>query len=603
MLPMATKEIIPETKAYTNFKGLGGIPVTMEQIEEELAKWPLDGLLGYLAIVSIDAINKGQDFFDPRHQAGYLNQAIVDDFPAALPYASNMYAPGRVPHTGGRHLFIHELNLARLAHLAILHATVESRTETICYDLTRRVCRLLLIINDLSPGERVNMETILRSLVERRNLALEWLRYNQFNRFFNSRHVTMAKLARQQILLLDILPKFFKETEMAFCDATKGVSLKRYFEILALIVSHVYEAMKPGKQWFQKQVLTSKLKGGVREVDLIFQRWTRTPDEYRERFNTWSLSRPLSGMEWFDFVPLRETPLIEARPDEFVCPVLPFLLAKIEDDPYFILSDYLGNQSDFQKAIGLAYEQYAAGLVERISRGDSGGAWAYEHSPMIKKNNQLADDYLQRGKIGICFEHKGGRPGTDFLRGGKGDRLLGPVESVLERLDQKEVISFKEGVDSDNGVLTRGIWQQCMHGADLVSWAEGKNGERPSVLWPIITSLSNIQIDNVAYLLYITPLIEVAQLYKDNYWQKPQWLHVADLEALASLSEKGKLNLAALLQQKSKLREDKRFDVFLYEQFSGKDTIDKNLLDKFGKLCEDTMVTFFEEVLQPINTS
>ncbi|MDP1993443.1 MAG: hypothetical protein Q8K00_20705 [Syntrophales bacterium] len=598
---MDTKEIFPETKAYTSFKGLGGMPVTMEKIEEELAKWPLDGLLGFLAIVSSDAINKGQDFFDPRQQAGYMNQAIVDDFPASLPYVSNMYAPGRVPHTGGRHLFIHELNLARLAHLAILHATEGSRTETICYDLTRRVCRLLLIINDLSPGERVKTETILRSLVERRNLALEWLRYNQFNRFFNRRHVTMAKLARQQILLLDILPKFFKGTETAFQDATNGVSLRRYFEILALILSHVYEGIKPGKQWFQKQVINSKLKGGVREVDLIFQRWTRTPDEYRERFSNWSSSCPLSGLEWFDFVPLRETPLIEARPDEFVAPVLPFLLAKIEDDPYFILSDYLGNRRDFQKAIGLAYEQYAAGLVERISRGDSGGAWAYEHSPVIKTNNQLADDYLQRREIGICFEHKGGRPGTEYLRGGKGDRLLGPVESVLVRLDQKEVISFKEGVNLDEGILTRGMWQQCIHGVDLVSWAEGKNGERPSVLWPIITTLTNLQIDNVVYLVYITPLIEAAQLYKDNYWQKPQWIQIADLEALASLSEKGKLNLSALLQKKSQLHKNKRFDVFLYEQFDGKDTIDKNLLDKFGKLCEDAMVTFFEELLEPIN--
>jgi hypothetical protein len=584
-----------QTQPYTSFKNLGGTSVSQEEVEAEVARWPLDGLLGCLAMLSLDAVQKGQDFFDARHQGPYLNLAIVDDFPSLLQDASKMYAPGRVPITGGRHIFIHELNMARLAHIAMFNGKEGSVTAEIGYDLSRRACRLLLILNDLSPGGDIQIETIRNSLVERRKFSLEWLRYHQFNRFFNSVYASMAKLARQRILLLQILPDFFRDTERAFYEATGGVSLKRYFEILAVLLSHVYYQMKPTKHWIRKQEFTAQLKAGSADIDLIMRRWTRTPQEYRGAFTEWTSSRPQSGAPGFDFVPLREAPLIEARPDELVCPVLPFLLAKIEDDPYFILSDYLDNPQELQRAIGLAYQVYAARLVERISKSDSAGVWNYQSCPTVRENVELADDYLQKGDIGVCFEHKGGRPGTDFLRGGGGDQVLGPHDEILDRLDRREPVNCKEGRDRDNGVLTRGMWQQSLHGPELVSWAERKMGNTPREIWPILTHFCNLLIDEVVDPLYMDPLIEVGQLYHDNFWRKPQWLHIGDLEALATLAEQGSLDLAALLSRKSAKYKYARFDVFLHEQFRGKRTIDSALMDEAVTLLKEVEITFWTE--------
>ncbi|MDD5008305.1 MAG: hypothetical protein PHU49_12845 [Syntrophorhabdaceae bacterium] len=569
----------------------------MEQVEEEVSQWPLDGLLGFLAMLSLEAVHNGQDFFDPRYQGEYLNLAIVDDFPAVLPRVPTMYAPARIPFTEGQHVFIHELNMAQLTHISVLKAR-EGCVTDFNYDLRRRICRLLLIMNDVFNRKNTPVETIRRSLVERRQFALEWLRYHQFNRFFNSAFSTMAKLARQRILLLKILPKFFKDIEEAFRDATQGVNLQRYFEILTLIVSHVYYEVKPGKHWFQKKSFTSQLKANAEEVELIMRRWIRTPEQYRERWTEWKSSHPSPGFTGFDFVCLRETPLIEGRPDELVCPVLPFLLAKIEDDPFFILSDYLGNPSEFQTAIGEAYQQYAASLVERIGKNDPSGTWSYQPSPTIKGNIELADDFLQRDKTAVCFEHKGGRPGTDFLRGGEGDRLLGPSDIILKKLDRKESVTHREGRNHDEGIITRGMWQQNLHGQELVAWAEGKTGNRSDVVFPIITYLCDVLIDEVVFSVYLDPLMETTKLYTNDFWQKPQWLHIDDLEALAALSEQGSINISELLNEKITKFKNERFDLFLYERFGKKITIDRNLMGEATRLLKDTKVTFWEDIVE-----
>jgi hypothetical protein len=147
------------------------------------------------------------------------------------------------------------------------------------------------------------------------------------------------------------------------------------------------------------------------------------------------------------------------------------------------------------------------------------------------------------------------------------------------------------------------MWQQCIHGYDLVSWGEKNIGSRPTVLWPIITNLCNLQIDDIIYTIYIDHLIHAAQLYKDNSWQKPQWLHISDLEALASLSEKGVLNIETLLQQKATKYRNRKFDLFLYEQFGGKDIIDKNLIDRADSILGNTMATFWNDIVKSEKTS
>ncbi|MGH8058132.1 MAG: hypothetical protein ACREOH_13005, partial [Candidatus Entotheonellia bacterium] len=260
--------------SYITFRHLGGTTVTPDQVASEIVRWPLDGVLGFLGALSLEALHAGRNFSDPRRQGDYLNWAIVDDFPRMLPRAFAMYVPGRVPITGRHHVLVHEQNMAWLSHVALLHAREGLVTPGLSYELRRRMFRLLLIVNDFFSGE---LGSVPSNLTQRRAFALDWLRHGQFNRFFENSAVTMLKLARQRILMLEILSRFF-DVESAFRDATNGVSLQKYFEILTMFVTHIHHEMAPDKRWLSRDGLCATVRGSKDEVEVILGSWIRTPD-------------------------------------------------------------------------------------------------------------------------------------------------------------------------------------------------------------------------------------------------------------------------------------------------------------------------------------
>lgn len=582
---------IEQSKSPVSYTELGGISVNMDQFLLKVSELPLDGVLGFLSSLSLQLVQRGDSFTDPRFQGIYLNKALVDDFPESLPGASRMIVPGRVPITGGRHLFIHEQNIAWLSHIAILHAKEGLTTPELDEGLMRRVCRLLLITNDYLNTRK---KTEGANLVERREIALHWLRHYQFNKFFQHINPAMIRTARQYVIINDILPKYFN-VEPVFIEATGGVSIQRYFEILVLFISHIYSGMRPGIHWLQKDKLFSKLKTNKEEVDLIFNRWICNPESYRHCFEEWITKQPATEYEpYFNYVPLRMKPLIEARPGDFVCPVIPFLLAKVIDEPYFILSDYLMESAEFQQALGKAYHEYAHSLVNRIAQGKD-NPWWMKDNIVDKHHGELADSYIQRGDIGIAFEHKGGRQSTKFLCGGSGERLLGPSELTLKKLDIGEDVSYKEGKKYDKGILTKAMWQQSSSGKYLPEWIKKKYGNCPRNIFPVITHLEDIRVDQITRKLYLNPLIEAANLYADQFWEEPQWLHVSDLEALATMAEVDSLNLETIFHYKKNMAPDMSFDVFLIKYF-GRKRLDSKLKSKVDELFGTTKEHFWPEI-------
>jgi hypothetical protein len=550
------------SNSFTSFKELSGISVRVDDVINEISKMPLDGILGFLAGLSLEIIQAKEIFFSSRFQGGYLQNAIVDDFPRKIPNAFKMYSPGRVPITGGRHIFIHEQNLAWLCNAAILNCKENQTTPEISHDLRCRLFRILLIINDfLSVGSTEKPF----DLNKRRIFSLNWLRHGQFNRLFGESVEILVKLARQKILLLDILPKYYEGIEGAFIEAT-GVSLSSYFYAICLFVTHLYEGMKKGNHWLAENTITSNIKNNEKDIKKVISDWKRNPSQYRGAYNLWIEDRQDDNQfPIYDFVPLRETPLIEGRPSELICPVPSFLFSKIEDGPFYILSDFLSGPelTRFHVALGNAYEEYAHHLVERIADSDIRGIWNIESNPQSKTKGELADSYLQRNNIAIVFEHKGQRPGTDFLRGYQTDRVLGPTENLLERLENGETIDYIEGSKHDKGFITRGMWQQSKKGSDMIAWANNKFGEKPINIYPVITLLSSLVIDAIIRKAYLNPIIDKANLYAEDFWEKPQWINIADLESLAQIAEDGKLDIEALFSEKAANSANGRFDMFL----------------------------------------
>jgi len=587
-------------EAYVSFRYLGGGEVTAEEICAEIARWPLDAVLGFLGAVSSEMLQRGHEFFDPRFQGGYLNLAIVDEFPRPLARATDMYGAGRVPITGGIHILAHEHNLAWLAHAALMHADRTRLAPELTYEFRRRALRLLLLINDVLPAERSARGLGDQStLSQRRTAAIDWLRHYQFNRYSGGQIEANIRVVRQRIIMLDILPRFYP-VEAAFEEATGGVTLRLYFEALSLLIAHIHEA-GPERRWLSRATMCSQIRGNREAVEsLVFGRWTRTPEAYSRRVLERTAARPDDlRLPDYDYVPLREAPLIEARTGELICPVLPMLLAKAEDDPYFILCDHLRGdrtrQVAFQQAMGKAFEEYAKGLVIHLRETDTRGAWGGTGSPRSPDGDEITDDLMLRHDVAVCIEHKGLRVDTEFLTGGHSDRVLGPEEEILARLDNREAVDHIEGRRRDPGYITRGLWQLSCSEEPILAYAAGGAGARPALMYPLLVHLSGLPVDKIIYTIYLEHLLKAARLLDGRVWAPPQWLHISDLESLVTLAERGQLDLLALLREKSQEPWKKtRFDIYLQERRFG--TRPPRLLTEAAiALLRDAQATFFPD--------
>jgi len=137
------------SESFLSFREISGFTVAREQVIKEIHRLPIDGVLGFLAGLALEMIQSDFDFNSSDLQGGYLNCALVDDFPRNIQSAYKRYIPGHAPLTGRHHIFVHEQNMAWLCHAALLYANQDSSTPDITYNFRCRLFRLLLIINDL----------------------------------------------------------------------------------------------------------------------------------------------------------------------------------------------------------------------------------------------------------------------------------------------------------------------------------------------------------------------------------------------------------------------------------------------------------------------
>jgi len=581
-------------QSYTSFKELGGCTLSIDIINEEIARMPLDAVLGYLSSLSVQFLEYPEkdkpDFLNPRRQGQYLNLAIIDDFPHKLPQADKMYSPGRVPCTQGRHIFIHSHNLAYLANLALTFYDRDKIIYELDYELPRRMCRLLLIVNDILTDRQspANIE----KLVERRDFILSWVRQSQFNKY-QRWYVPWANLARNYKFYTEILQKYFSKVGAYFQKITSGVTIHRYFVILAHLVAHVYK-LEPNSVWLDRKTLLKNIsKKEQIYFDKVISKWCCSPQEYKEKIVEWQNQRKATSKEdqlVFDYVILKAFPLIETISNKIICPVTEFLIDKIIDEPFFMFSDALSGQelSNFHNSLGLAYEEYANSLVEKISQKDSKGQWSYIARPLNQNGQEMSDCLLQKNSDSFCFEHKGGRLPTDFLLGGKeGERVFGPSHNILSKVDNEEIVKSADAKREDEGLITEGLWQQNIHFEDLKIYIQDNKKQEPKRIFPVITFIAGIRIDDVCYKGYLGPLIQKMRLYRQDCCFMPQWLQVEDLEALVSLAEDNLLDLDELFSDKN-LEENRtlRFDIFLSHKYPQRIFYNKELRNLGMKLIE-----------------
>ena len=216
----------PFYASYVSFTELGGPTATFSDIELALRDLPLDGVLGYLGQLSMHAFRNYDDFYHPRFQGYYLSLAIEDDFPVRLRDAAKMIVPGRVPLTGGRYILVHEHNLCLLSHMALITCQPNTVTPELSRALRRRVCRLLLMTNDLCSEDTRHIG-VPTTLEKGQAFAASYLRRYLFNSSVVKMPMFMHAIERQRLLFVDLLPPHYAGADATFHEAT-GLTVQEY---------------------------------------------------------------------------------------------------------------------------------------------------------------------------------------------------------------------------------------------------------------------------------------------------------------------------------------------------------------------------------------
>jgi hypothetical protein len=563
--------------SFTSFTALGGRSVSVDEVRRHLAELPLDLVLGVLARITGHSV-RAEEFFSAQSQGRYLAYALADDFPGPLLGAAAMYAPGRVPITGGRHNFIHEHGLAALAQLAVLHCPVEPVTERISLSDFGRIGRLILILNDhLSrPSAREGFE----NLRGRRSLAIDLLSAYQFNSVAGYL-ASMVHLGRAHRLLTEFLPRHLPDAAERFADRA-GIGLNEYLLIAAMLIGYadqlVGQVDEERSPWMSVDSIVANLKAHGGEVWHVLRLLCQKAPDLRNA----RTGRPHADLT--EFAELQRRPLIEARAGEIIAPVWSLLIRQLLSFPFQVLATIESGRAAF----GFAYEEYAHGVIERIARSDRPGPWR----PMQgqKFDGGEVDSLLWRDTTAVVFEHKS--KGLLLTLGNRSTvrNALGPTDDELAQIGTRW--------PSDTSGLTHGMWQLATLSKHSDDFFMPRVGCGPQRVVPVITTLEHFHVDDWVRRIYLEPLLAAAGVRFPAHWSPIQWLHVTDIEALAQLAEDGELDLAALFEAKAATPE--RFDWFLAKQF-GNTRVDRSLADRGRALIREASLRYFGHDPAPEN--
>ena len=104
-------------------------------------------------------------------------------------------------------------------------------------------------------------------------------------------------------------------------------------------------------------------------------------------------------------------------------------------------------------------------------------------------------------------------------------------------------------------------------------------------------------MDTISRIAYLNPLVQKAGLYKGEFWNPPEWVHINDLEILVGLFENMDLNLEEMIIEKIEQYPNISFSDFLFRRFD-KMIVDNQLMDILDELIKSASFSFWMKELK-----
>jgi hypothetical protein len=431
---------------YKEIFGMNGL--SLEEIKRALSRFDLNSMLELSAKLGIVLFHTAGN--DKQSSIGQLNliRSLYTDEAERIDFAKKLNnALRRQQATDGWGLY------SKNSILLFLKLSLENSPLTggtmMSPEISSELSKILLGLtdyidkNDFEPPKLIMPESYLS--VKLREYMFRRLSFNGDEKYPNPlyRHLQIIKHLKAQ-------EKDFKFAQY-FKQAT-SVSLKTYFEAGAMLSAKwgvKNESFNLDDTWYIRREYFSTTRISEKDVNRIYDLLVLKPDDYGTKYVT-SL-KVLGGKDiyTYNYLILMQTPLVPILENILTCPSPEYLVARVTEGAYRIVSDYLnesGQKREYNNLPtywGKAYERYA-----HIRLKNTFGK-LYKEVP--EEESKRADGIFEGEQAVLLFESKSIHISYKASVTGSADDLENPLKQCFgKKHGIVQIVKHAEDIHSGN---------------------------------------------------------------------------------------------------------------------------------------------------------
>lgn len=510
----------------------GKAGLSLDEIKTELGRYDLNSMLELTAKMGVILFNTAGDISFLQHgqvnmvRSFYDDEAERKDFEKRI---NQVIYRLQIPKNGWG---LYTKNSTLLFLKIVLENCPITGGKLMNPEVAPTISKILLSITDYLNEQDFQTPKLLLPEAEMSRRLREYI----FRRLNFSDNQNYPNPLYRQLKIIDFLKAQRNGVMFAkhFKDAT-GISLKTYFEAGAMLTAHwgiPNRDFKLDHAWYirREYLLNTKLR--KREVKKLYDLLVFNPDTYKIQYaNSISILNE-EDIYTYNYLFLMQTPLVPILDKLLTCPSPEYLINKVTEGAYRIVSDYLrkeGSQKEeFKKKYNLL-PQYWGKAFESYAHLRLKNTFGKNYRKIKEEDRKRADGLFEGKEAIILFEYKSIHPSYKALITGSSQDLEKPYGQCFGK--------------------KHGIVQMISHAEDIQN---GKFKLRSTLkdkkILPVLVISEYLPSEPLHYKFFRELLTHNRVNYNKNYLLPFIYLTIEEAEYLEALAaDKGVDELEQLL--------------------------------------------------------
>ena len=412
----------------------GSAGLSLDEIKSELGRYDLNSMLELSAKIGVILFNTAGDISLLQHgqvnmiRSFYDNEAERKDFERRL---NQVIYRLQIPKNGWG---LYTKNSILLFLKIALENCPPTGGKPMSLEVAPVISKILLSITDYLNEQDFQTPKILLPKVEMSRKLREYI----FRRLNFSDNQKYPNPLYRQLKIINFLKAQRNGAMFAkhFKDAT-GVSLKTYFEAGAMLTAHwgvPNRDFKLNDAWHVRREYLSNTKLHKAEVKKLYDLLVFNPDTYESQYANSVKILSEKDIYTYNYLFLMQTPLVPILDKLLTCPSPEYLINKVTEGAYRIVSDYLrkgGTQNEELKKKYNHLPQYWGKAFESYAHLRLKNTFGKNYRKIKEEDRKRADGLFEGKETIILFEYKSIHPSYKALITGSAQDLEKPYEQCF----------------------------------------------------------------------------------------------------------------------------------------------------------------------------